>query len=90
MKQTALVTVSCPGPVATELAGLAGNDKSNLFKKSKVATAESIAAEAYAGMMKGKRLVVHGFKYKVMVQSLRLAPRAAILAAAAKINAPST
>lgn len=81
------VTVSCPGPVATEFAGIAGNDKSNLFQKSKVATPEEIAREAYAGMMKGKRLIVHGVKYRLMLQSLRISPRSAVLAVTAKINA---
>ena len=80
------VTVSCPGPVATEFAAIAGNDVSRLFQTSKVATAQDIAQEAYAAMHAGKSMIVHGFKYKMMVQSLRLAPRAAVLAAAAKMN----
>jgi len=80
------VTVSCPGPVATEFGALAGNEESRLFKTSKVYTAEEIAKEAYDAMMAGKVMIVHGLKYKMLVQGLRFAPRAAVRSAAAKMN----
>lgn len=80
-------TVSCPGPVATEFAGIAGNHRSPLFD-SGVATAADIANEAYDAMMAGRPMVVHGLKFKAMTQSLRISPRAVVLAVAARLNQP--
>ena len=78
-------TVSCPGPVDTEFAKIAGNDTSNLFK-SGVATPEQIAAEAYAAMMKGRALCVHGMQNKLALQVQRVAPRKLVQKIAAKLN----
>ncbi len=80
-------TLSCPGATATEFAAVAGNDKSALFK-SGVADARSVAREAYEGMKSGKAVVIHGFKNKAGVQVLRVSPRAAVVAIAAKLNRP--
>jgi len=82
------VTVSCPGPVATEFGEVSGNGKSRLFK-SGVASSDAIARQAYAAMMKGKRMVVHGFTAKAGVQALRISPRAAIQRIAARLNKPA-
>jgi uncharacterized protein len=79
------VTLSCPGPVATEFARIAGNEKSRLFGV-KVATPADIAGEAYRAMLEGRPAIVHGLRYKVMHQSLRLSPRAAVLSLAASLN----
>ena len=82
-------TLSCPGATATEFAGVAGNDKSPLFKSGGVATAEAVAREAYTAMKAGKPLVVHGFKNKAGVQALRVSARSAILKISAKLNNPA-
>jgi short-subunit dehydrogenase len=82
-------TLSCPGATATEFAGVAGNEKSPLFKAGGVATAESVAREAYAAMKAGKAMVVHGFKNKAGVQALRVSPRSAVVKIAAKLNKPA-
>lgn len=79
------VTVSCPGATATEFGDISGNGKSKLFAKG-VADAEGVASHAYVAMLKGARMAVPGIKNKLLVQSLRLAPRAAILSIAAKLN----
>jgi short-subunit dehydrogenase len=78
-------TVSCPGATATEFAQVAGTDKSALFK-SGVADARTVARQAFTAMTKGKARVVHGFKNKAGVQALRVSPRAAVIAMAAKLN----
>jgi uncharacterized protein len=78
-------TVSCPGATQTEFSLVAGTDQSKLFRMG-AATAESVAAEAYRAMMKGKPMVVHGAKNKLAVQMLRVGPRKAILAIAASLN----
>ncbi len=78
-------TVSCPGATATEFAGHAGNDTSLLFKFG-AADSASVASEAYAAMMAGKRMVVHGLFNKVAAQSVRVSPRSLALALASRLN----
>jgi short-subunit dehydrogenase len=82
------VTVSCPGPVATEFGAIAGNDRARVFTKGAVATSESVAVSAYRAMMKGKRMVVHGLSAKLGVQMLRLAPRSVVQSFTRKLNQP--
>lgn len=81
-------TLSCPGATATEFSTVAGNDKTALFKSSTAADAATVAREAYDAMKAGRRMVVHGFKNKAGVHALRVSPRAAVLAIAAKLNRP--
>ena len=81
-------TVSCPGATATEFAQVAGNDKSRLFRAGAVASPGTVALQGYRAMMKGKPMVVHGLFNKLLVQSLRISPRAAVRAVAAALNPP--
>ncbi len=78
-------TVSCPGATATEFAEVAGNDKSSLFA-SGVMTAHEVALDGYQAMMRGDALAVVGFKNKMRIASLRLAPRGMARSVAAKLN----
>jgi short-subunit dehydrogenase len=78
-------TVSCPGATATEFAEVAGNSRSLLFRLG-AANPKTVAAQGYRAMMKGKPMVIHGFKNKLTVQSLRLSPRAVARAVAASLN----
>lgn len=78
-------TLSCPGATATEFAGHAGNAESLLFKLG-AADSQTVAREAYAAMMAGKRLAIHGVTNKLGVQALRLGPRAVVLALTARLN----
>lgn len=78
-------TVSCPGATATEFAGVAGNDRSLLFRMGAAPAAE-VARQGYRAMMKGKPMVVHGLRNKLTVQSLRVSPRALTRAIAASLN----
>jgi len=79
------VTVSCPGATATEFGAIAGNDKSQLFAGG-AATSEEVAREAYQAMMKGKRMIVHGARNRLLVQALRVAPRRVVHGISAKLN----
>ena len=79
------VTVSCPGPVATEFVGIAGNDRSKLFAAN-VASSEDIAREAYKATMKGERMIIHGARYKALMQMLRISPRRLIHGISARMN----
>ena len=78
-------TVSCPGATATEFALVAGNEKSRLFRMG-AASAQTVALQAYRAMHAGKPMIVHGLKSKLIVQSLRVSPRAMVLKIAAALN----
>jgi len=78
-------TVSCPGATATEFAAVAGLKESGLFKLGAMGAPE-VAGDAYHAMMAGRRMVIHGWKNKLGVQSLRLSPRRVVLGLAASLN----
>jgi short-subunit dehydrogenase len=79
-------TVSCPGPTSTEFAQVAGNDKSRLFQQAAAMGAREVAAHGYHAMMRGETLAIPGFKNKMLLQSLRLAPRGMVRGLAASLN----
>src|SRR5439155_18968740 len=78
-------TVSCPGATATEFAGVAGNDRSRLFRMG-AASAPTVARQAYRAMMAGRPMIVHGLRNKLSIQLLRVTPRAISRAVAAALN----
>ena len=69
------VTTLCPGPVPTGFQTRAGVDLTRLVSTPLVMDAATVARAGYAGLMKGKRLVVPGLGNKLLVQSERFAPR---------------
>ena len=79
------VTAHCPGATATEFARTAGNDKSILFRTG-VADAGLVARHAYRSMQGGRVVAVQGILNKLLVQSLRISPRALVRRIAAWIN----
>lgn len=72
------VTALCPGPTDTGFVKRGGIENSKLFH-GKNLTASSVANAAYDGLMKNKLIVVPGFRDKLMIQALRLAPRDFVL-----------
>lgn len=78
-------TVSCPGATATEFAEVAGSAKSSLFA-SGVMTATEVAKDGYDAMMRGEPMAVAGFKNKMKIASLRLAPRGMARTVAVKLH----
>jgi hypothetical protein len=81
------VTVSCPGPTVSEFGALSGVDKSPLFKLG-AASAASVAREAYRALERRRPMVVHGLLNWLLVQSLRVTPRALVRAITALLNRP--
>lgn len=72
----ATVTVLCPGATRTEFWAVAGTDAdARLLRRPWVADAASVARAGYDGLRAGKRMVIPGLANKVMVQSMRVAPR---------------
>lgn len=78
-------TVLAPGATATEFQQNAHLDKALLFKTG-VAKSAPVVLAGYRGMMKGRSLVVPGFKNKAMIQLLRISPRALVLKMVSRLN----
>lgn len=74
------VTCLCPGATDTGFQGRAGNDESRLFKQVRPMSAHDVARDGYRGMMKGKTLVISGFRNWLVAESVRFAPRKAVTA----------
>jgi short-subunit dehydrogenase len=69
------VTCLCPGATETGFAGRAGNDASRLFKKLRPMDAKTVARAGYRGLLKGKTLVIPGFRNWLVAESIRVSPR---------------
>jgi len=82
------VSVLCPGPTATEFASVAGMSKNKLFKqRGMTMTSREVARIGWEGLLAGDRVVVPGLTNKLLVQSLRAAPRALTVRLSASLNA---
>jgi short-subunit dehydrogenase len=79
------VTLSCPGPTATEFGKVAKIEDNKLFQAA-VATPESVVNEAYKAMMKGKRRVVHGLRNRLLAFATLITPQGLLLAIAGRLN----
>lgn len=79
------VTALCPGPTDTAFQKRAGVEMTALFRANAM-TSESVARIGYQGMLKGKRLVVPGFKNKALATAVRFTPRKLVTAIAKKLN----
>jgi short-subunit dehydrogenase len=82
------VTCHCPGATHTEFAAQAGLSGAKLFRRPSVASAAEVAEHGYRAMMKGTPLAVHGMLNRLVVQSVRLAPRSVARSIAASLNRP--
>ena len=76
------VTVVCPGPVETEFQDRAGIR--SLRGSALAVSAEQVAAQAYAGLMNGRRLVVPGVVNSMVTFLPRIMPRGFFLRAVAR------
>src|SRR5882672_6597167 len=74
------VTCLCPGATETGFAGRAGNDQSRLFKKLRPMDAKTVARAGYRGLLKGKTLVIPGFRNWLVAESIRVSPRKVVTA----------
>lgn len=74
------VTALCPGPTQTGFAERAGMQHSNLFSSPTVMQPAPVAEAGYRGMMRGRAIVIPGITNKLLIQSIRIAPRALLRA----------
>ncbi|MDZ7630790.1 MAG: SDR family oxidoreductase [Gemmatimonadaceae bacterium] len=84
------VTALCPGPTATEFGAVAGMSESKLFKQRGIQlTSAEVARAGWDALLAGERIVIPGFANKVLIQSLRTAPRMIVARISALLNASS-
>jgi short-subunit dehydrogenase len=74
------VTCLCPGATDTAFAGRAGNDATRLFKSLRPMDAKTVARVGYRGLLKGKTLVIPGFRNWLVAESIRVSPRKMVTA----------
>jgi short-subunit dehydrogenase len=79
-------TALCPGPTITEFQKEAGVEGSRLFRSRLVMNAADVARAGYAGMQRGKRLVIPGAGNFALVEALRFTPRRLVTAIARRIQ----
>ena len=70
------VTALCPGPVVTEFQARSGMAES-LYPRNLLRSAERVAEDGYAGLMRGRRVVIPGSHVRITAALLRLLPRGA-------------
>jgi short-subunit dehydrogenase len=70
-----MVSVLCPGETSTNFQKRAGIERTNLNRKEFVMDAATVAQDAFSGLMKGKPIIVPGLRNKLLVLSIRMAPR---------------
>jgi uncharacterized protein len=77
------VTATClaPGPTPTEFAAVAGMRESNAFTVGAVTDAKSVAEAGLHAMRQGKRLVVPGFRNRLLLFAERFLPRGLVIRA---------
>jgi len=78
-------TALCPGPVATEFQKRAGVENSALFKNNSM-DAVTCARIGYRAMMQGRRVVIPGFKSRMMALGTKFTPRRILTVVAKNLN----
>lgn len=81
------VTVLCPGPTPTRFFERAGMENTRLFT-APMTSPERVAEAGYRAMMAGQRLRVVGIVNRLLVFTLRLGPRALVVAVVRRMMKP--
>lgn len=68
------ISCLCPGPVKTSFQEKAGIKKSEKAKRY-LMEADKVAKEAYLGFLKGKAIIIPGYKNKILILLNKLIPR---------------
>lgn len=76
-KSKVVVSCLCPGPIIdTAFKQASGMDKARTFNSGMVSTTqEEVAKDAYHGLMKGKRIILTGWKYRWSHYISKISPR---------------
>jgi short-subunit dehydrogenase len=80
------VTCLCPGPVKTNFQQRAHIGASRMASSPLLVDVREVALRGYEGMKQGKRLVIPGWKNRLIVEMLRVSPRNMVTRAISRIN----
>jgi short-subunit dehydrogenase len=80
------VTCLCPGPVETGFQERAGTGDRGAGKSSLLVDVVDVARAGYEGMKQGRRVVIPGWKNRLVVESLRVSPRGMVTKSVARMN----
>jgi uncharacterized protein len=75
------VTVLCPGPVATEFASAAGMQSTRVFSAGQAMAARPVAEAGLRAMRAGRRMVVPGWRNRLLLFLERFSPRGMVIRA---------
>lgn len=79
------VTALCPGPTTTGFQERAGVGHTKLMR-GRIADARSVALAGYDGMMRGRAVVIPGFRNRLLAVAVRLLPRAVVTSVVRRIQ----
>lgn len=82
------VTTLCPGPTYSRFGKRAGIEDANVFRMG-VMSAEAVSDAGYAGLMKGRRLIIPGVRNRLLATSARFGPRRLVTAITRWMNEDS-
>ena len=80
------VTCLCPGPVRTNFQKRAHIGETRLMHSPLLVDVREVARIGYEGMQQGKRVVIPGWKNRLVMEMLRLAPRGMVTRMARKVQ----
>ena len=80
------VTCLCPGPVKTNFQQRAHLGDTGMATSSLLVDVREVARLGYEGMKQGKRLVIPGWKNRLLVQMLRVSPRSMVTKMVSRIQ----
>jgi hypothetical protein len=83
------VTALCPGATASGFQERAAMQSSGFLRRMRLATSESVAAAGYQAMMAGRAVFIPGLANRLMVFSVRFAPRSMVVALSKRVLAPA-
>jgi short-subunit dehydrogenase len=73
------VTTLCPGPTRTGFEARLGPDSRIFTSGLPVANSRAVATYAYASLMRGKRVAIHGFLNRLLAQVSKHMPRTVVV-----------
>ena len=80
------VTCLCPGPVRTNFQKRAHIGETHLVHSPLLVDVREVARIGYEGMQQGKRVVIPGWKNRMVIEMLRIAPRRMVTKMVRKIQ----
>ncbi len=80
------VTCLCPGPVNTNFQQRAHVGTTRMATSPLLVDVREVARLGYEGMKQGKRLVIPGWKNRLMTQMLRVSPRSMVTRMVSRIH----